>query len=287
MDNIIPSQKDVDYIPHGIPKDVFKPIDKNDNDYKAFIDDYYDGNYDEYKFIVFYNNRNIKRKMPGDVLLAYRDFVNRVDESVRKNMLLLLHTNSVDKAGTDLKAVVSDLYDDDMNVSFSEQKYKTKILNYIYNSVDVTINLANNEGYGLATAESLMAGTPIVATVTGGLQDQMGIDTILAQEKFDNPDNIETGDWVYPIWPRSRNLQGSPPTPYIFSDFIYYKDATDGLQYWYNLSKEKRFEMGMKGREYLIEQGHTVESMVDKFDNKIQNLLENWEPRQRVYIKSC
>jgi len=39
---------------------------------------------------------------------------------------------------------------------------------------DVTINVASNEGFGLATAESVMAGTPIIVTVTGGLQDQCG-----------------------------------------------------------------------------------------------------------------
>ena len=27
-----------------------------------------------YEFIVFYNNRNIRRKMPGDVVLAFKTF---------------------------------------------------------------------------------------------------------------------------------------------------------------------------------------------------------------------
>ena len=47
-----------------------------------------------------------------------------------------------------------------------------KEMNILYNVADVTINIASNEGFGLATAESLMAGTPIVVNVTGGLQDQ-------------------------------------------------------------------------------------------------------------------
>ena len=47
-------------------------------------------------------------------------------------------------------------------------------MNLIYNTSDITINIASNEGFGLATAESLMTGTPIIVNVTGGLQDQCG-----------------------------------------------------------------------------------------------------------------
>ena len=39
------------------------------------------------------------------------------------------------------------------------------------------MNMASNEGFGLGTCESLMAGTPIIVNVTGGLQDQCGFQT--------------------------------------------------------------------------------------------------------------
>ena len=52
---------------------------------------------------------------------------------------------------------------------YDNYKYKNlvdytdeNILNEIYNIVDCTINIANNEGFGLTTAESLMSGTPII-----------------------------------------------------------------------------------------------------------------------------
>ena len=41
-------------------------------------------------------------------------------------------------------------------------------MNFLYNIADVTINIASNEGFGLATCESLMSGTPIIVNVTGG-----------------------------------------------------------------------------------------------------------------------
>ena len=50
-----------------------------------------------------------------------------------------------------------------------------KNLIYLYNIADVTVNMASNEGFGLSGAESLIAGTPIINNVTGGLQDQCGL----------------------------------------------------------------------------------------------------------------
>ena len=35
-------------------------------------------------------------------------------------------------------------------------------MNYLYNSVDIYMNIASNEGFGLSGAESLMCGTPII-----------------------------------------------------------------------------------------------------------------------------
>ena len=54
------------------------------------------------------------------------------------------------------------------------KKLEPNQLNYLYNIADVTINIASNEGFGLGTCESLMAGTSIIVNVTGGLQDQCG-----------------------------------------------------------------------------------------------------------------
>jgi len=68
----------VDYIPHGIDHNIFKPVDKTDIKYKEFINKFYEMNYEKYDFILFYNNRNIKRKMPGDVMLAFATFARKL-----------------------------------------------------------------------------------------------------------------------------------------------------------------------------------------------------------------
>ena len=87
--------------------------------------------------------------------------------------MLLMHTQPVDENGTDLPKVIEDCTND-INVIFADNRYSEKELNYLYNLADVTINVASNEGFGLATAESVMAGKPIIVNVTGGMQDQCG-----------------------------------------------------------------------------------------------------------------
>jgi len=52
-------------------------------------------------------------------------------------------------------------------------------LNLYYNSGDIILNIASNEGFGLASCEALRAGTPIVVNVTGGLQDHWKVNHLL------------------------------------------------------------------------------------------------------------
>ena len=141
--------------------------------------------------------------------------------------MLLLHTDPIDENGTNLPAVINALCPD-YRVSFTNKRMlTTKELNYLYNLSDVTANIASNEGFGLSTAESLMAGTPIIVNVTGGLQDQCGFtkDNGEYLTEHDYTDNMQTnadryfkehGSWCTPVFPAVRTLQGSVPTPYIF-----------------------------------------------------------------------
>ncbi len=46
-------------------------------------------------------------------------------------------------------------------------------MNLLYNSTDCQILLTNNEGWGLSLTEAILCGNPIIANVTGGMQDQM------------------------------------------------------------------------------------------------------------------
>ena len=208
-----------------------------------------------------------------------------------------MHTDPIDENGTDLVAVINELCPM-YNVSFTNKRLlTTKELNYLYNAVDVTVNIASNEGFGLGTAESVMAGTPIVVNVTGGLQDQCGFkkntkEFLMADDYTDAfQTNAEGtyqlhGEWVKPVFPAVRTLQGSVPTPYIFDDIVDYKECAEAIYYWWMMNDEDRVEAGLIGREHFMkpEIGLSAESMGNNFISNINTCLEKWQPRKRIEL---
>jgi len=209
------------YLPHGV-SEQFYPINVFDEEYQEVEKFRSQLTEDNVDFILFYNNRNIRRKMPGDVIMAFKTFCDMLPKEEAERCALLMHTQPRDENGTDLPEVAKEMAPD-YKVYFSDKKLDTKQLNHLYNMVDVTVNIASNEGFGLGTCESLMAGTPIIVNVTGGLQDQCGfklknkfvtyhdykeIKSFHDDKKWkDNPD-LTWGDWVKPVWPSTRSLQG-------------------------------------------------------------------------------
>ena len=277
----------ISYVPHGINPDVYKPLKGEDEEMKKFIH----GN-KEYDFVLFFNNRNIKRKQPSDVIYSYKMFCDTLPKEKSDKCLLLMHTASLDKNGTDLVAVVNELCPD-YDVKFTNDKFDQDKLNRIYNMVDCTINIANNEGFGLTTAESLMSGTPIIVNVTGGLQDQCGfkskgklldpndyvkLGSLHNERKL--PDSLEWGEWCSPIWSASITLNGSPNTPYIFDDRINHYDVVDAITEMYNMGKEKRKKNGKLGREYMMK-NFSSKVMCDSFVKGIEETLKKWKPRNK------
>ena len=256
-----PEDWQVTYIPHGINEKYFYPVSVFDDEYKQVESMKKRLTNDKIEFIVFYNNRNIRRKMTGDVILAFKTFCDMLSKEEADKCALLMHTQPVDDNGTHLPNVV-DAICPDYKVYFSDQKLEPKQLNHIYNMVDVTINIASNEGFGLGTCESLMCGTPIILNVTGGMQDQCGfklngkhltaddyneIKSLHDDRKWANNSDLTWGEWVKPVWPSNRALVGSIPTPYIFDDRCRFDDAAQAMKDWYDMDSEKRQECGMKG----------------------------------------
>jgi len=289
------------YVPHGINEKNFYPVDKNHKewgDLLQFRRIVTDGK--DYDFIVFWNNRNIRRKLPGDVILAYKTFCDMLPKDKAKKCVLIMHTQPKDPNGTDLPEVVRNVCPDH-DVIFSHKKLSDKQLCYLYNMADVTINMASNEGFGLGTCESLICGTPISVNVTGGLQDQCGFkykDKFLTAEDYswvhslhddkkwkDNPD-LTYGDWVKPVWPSNRSLQGSIPTPYIFDDRPRFEDFGDVLKEWYDMDKEERNRCGILGYEFVMSDDAmmSAKAMCQNFVKDMNNILDDYKPRKRYTI---
>ena len=274
----------VSYVPHGINENVFKPldIDLTETKKQLFGDK-------EYNFVLFYNSRNIRRKQTSDLIYAYRLFCDKLSKEDADKCVLLLHTTPIDNNGTDLYAVKDKLCPD-YNVVFSTNKIESEKLNELYNIADCTINIASNEGFGLGTAESIMAGTPIIVNVTGGLQDQCGFnytaDDYINIETLSNKNkhnDISHGVWVNPIWPAAININGSPITPYIFDDRVNDEEVASKIMKIYMTDKPLRKQNGLKGREFAIK-NLSSKVMCDSMSDGIEITIKNFTPRERYNL---
>jgi len=290
----------ISYVPHGINPEIYKPLPVPvDFKTKIFGDK-------KYKFVIFWMNRNIKRKQPSDVIWAYSKFGDMLPEKDKDSICLLMHTNPVDENGTDLPAVKNCICPD-YDIIFSTSRMNQENLNHLYNLSDITINIAGNEGFGLTTAESIMTETPTIQTVTGGLQDQCGFKRDIAGEnetenwvEFTADDykeigtlhdyrkwehKVKHGDWVKPVWPRVRTMVGSVPTPYIIDDKVDVTEVADAIKYWYDKTPADRKKRGKIGRKWMLNEGglHS-DNMCKTMADSIELTLKTWKPKKRWEI---
>ena len=280
-----------DYVPHGINPEVYHPILKDSNEYKG---------YSEFKnkilgnkkpeFILFFNSRNIRRKSIPDTLLAWKYFIDKLPKEKADQCLFILHTELISEAGTDLHAVSKYIFGTGYkNVMFSTSKIPAQQLNYFYNMADAQILLTSNEGWGLSLTEALLTGTPIIANVTGGMQDQMRFED--ENDKWFTPSAeipsnhtgkyTKHGKWAYPVFPSNRSLVGSPQTPYIWDDRCRPEDAAEQIMRVY--LDEERVEKGLAGREWAMsdEAGFTAEIMAQRTIKNIDKTFETFTPRKK------
>tara|TARA_R100000951_G_scaffold116204_1_gene127067 strand:+ start:1676 stop:3148 length:1473 start_codon:yes stop_codon:yes gene_type:complete len=274
------------YVPHGLDHNIYKPLPDNDPAYVKILEQIKTNN--DAEFVVFWNNRNIRRKQPADVILSFKMFNDMLPEETRSKTMLLMHTSAVDTNGTDLRAVAKHIAPN-CKIVFSETKLSIQDLNAVYNSVDVVINIASNEGWGLSSTEALLSGTPIINNVTGGLQDQCGFRNEhgnLIEFTQDFPTNhkakyADHGVWVKPIFPSNRSIQGSVATPFIFDDRVQSEHVAVAIYDWYITEPEQRKAAGLAGREFCLENGLTSEQMGNKMIEMMDMLISRPITRPR------
>lgn len=300
---LLPEYKDwqLKYVPHGMNTNIFYPIHPNQPEYadlqkykKQIFGDF------EPEYVVMTSNRNIRRKNISDVIAAYKLFCNKLPKEKAEKCVLYLHTQAMDNNGTDLLAVIENICPE-YKVYISAGHCDSRSLNYLYNIADVTVNIASNEGFGLTTAEGLSSGTPTIVNVTGGLQDQCGFKYnskyIKADEyvklgslhditKWKSAINLTHGEWAYPVWPKTRSIKGSIPTPFIYDDTVAYKDVVPGLLHFYNMTPEQRMDVGFKGADWIRseESGMSSKYLRERYIDAFEGVFKNWKPRKRFEI---
>ena len=246
------------YMPHAVDEQIFRPLDKeeviNFKKQKGL-----DG-----KFVCFWNNRNARRKQSGTLIWWFKEFLDRVGHD---KAALIMHTDIKDHNGQDLEAIIQELGLTNGEVLFSQDKVAPVDLAMMYNMADLTINIADAEGFGLATLESLSSGTPILVTMTGGLQDQ-----ITDGEKW----------FGIGLEPSSKAIIGSQQVPYIYEDRLSKDDFVDALVKLYEMPAEEREKLGADGRAWTKRQ-FNFDIFIRRWDELLTKVYEkngSWEDRQ-------
>jgi glycosyltransferase involved in cell wall biosynthesis len=222
----------LDYVPHAVDSEIFKCMTEEE------ITKLRGTNFseeDQNKVVFFWNNRNARRKQSGSLIFWFKKFLDKVGHD---KACLIMHTDPKDRHGQDLSQIVEHLgLVDQRQILFSTQKVNQSDLAALYNMVDCTINISDAEGFGLATLESLSCGTPIIANMTGGLQEQ-----------------VRSGSDLFgiPLFPESKAVIGSQDVPYIYEDRLSEAQVVSALEKMFVMTKEERRKLGLKGREHVM-----------------------------------
>jgi glycosyltransferase involved in cell wall biosynthesis len=291
----IAAEKVIKYVPHGINEKFFFPITTEQPEYLA-LQDFKKQIYGEktYDFTLLYNARNIRRKCVPDLMLAWKIFIDELPKEKAEKCALVMHTQIVDDNGTDLQAVKDMMFgrDSRYNIIFDQNKYPSNIMNLLYNATDATALISSNEGWGLSLTEAMMTGKPIIATVTGGMQDQMRFEDengewIKFTEEFGSNHRgkyKECGKWAFPVFPSNLSIVGSVPTPYIFDDRAEPFDIAEQITNLYKIKTEKPdyYKSICKLAYEWVTSDESMQSarwMSKNIIDGIEETFAKWEPR--------
>ena len=242
------------FIPHAFPEDKFFRLkDEEIRGEKSRIL----GESRKNNFVCLWINRNCKRKRPGDVLVTWKKFVDKLGED-RKNLTLLMHTDPCDKAGQNLFEI-GDMLDILDNVAFSTEKLNTSFINILHNIADVCINISFNEGFGLTTLESMMVGTPIIAAKTGGLYRQV----IDCNDKSENGVGLDI---------KLKTIAGNQNVPYIYEDYVDVEDAANAIHKLYMMNDTEKKKLSLKVEKYAKKEFNYNKTITD-WDESIKNAI--------------
>lgn len=247
-----------EYVPLSVNAEIFKKLP--DEEIREFKKASLPKSAD--KFTVFWNNRNGQRKLPATLIYWFNEFLDVVG---RKNACLLMNTDPKDEVGTNLEAVVENLGLINGEVMFSPMQVDTETLVKLYNCSDVVVNISHSEGFGLGTLEAQACEIPIVVNNTGGLKEQ-----------------ILDGQNGFALEPKVKIVVGSMTVPYIYQDYCTKEDFIDSLVKLYNMTKEERHQMGLRGKQHVTE-NYNFDNFCQKWVQIMENIYEkdgSWETRK-------
>jgi len=216
------------------------------------------------KKIFFWNSRNARRKQSGTMVWWFNEFINEIGKD---QACLIMHTDPRDPHGTDLPHIIEHLGADDGQILLSTDKIDPFNLASFYNAADYTISISDAEGFGLSMLESLSCGTPIIATMTGGMQEQV----------------TDGKNWFgFGIEPASKSVIGSLQVPYIYEDRISQEGLNDALRKAMNRSPKAYDKMCRQGMNH-VKKNYSFDNYQKKWVEIMDEIVEkhgSWDTRR-------
>ena len=251
------------FIPHALPNDLFykMPQDQISSAKSQML-----GPDHKDDFVLFWVNRNAKRKRPADVIAAWKMFKDKIEGSGR-GATLIMHTDPYDQEGPNL-IEVANTFDVLDSIKFSKERVGFEQMNVLHNISDACINIAYAEGFGLATLEAMQVGNPIIAAKTGGLTRQV----------VDHRDGTENG---VGLDISTKTVVGSQSVPYIYEDYVSIEDAADAIHKLYSMEEAEFKALGEKASSY-VKSEFAIQDTIDMWHDSLTNLVENWRKGERV-----
>lgn len=250
------------HLPHAVNTDIFKKLP--DSDVEQFRLKAFPKETNGSPFTFFWNSRNARRKQSGTIIWWFKEFLDRVGHDKAR---LIMHTDPKDRHGQDLEAIITELGLRNSEVMFSRNKLNAQDLAFMYNMADCTLSASDAEGFGLSTLESISCETPIIVTMTGGLQEQV----------TDGENFFGIG-----IEPASKAIIGSQEVPYIYEDRISKEDFVNALVKMYEMDPKERAALGKAGRQHVLN-NYNFDDMIKGWDKILSDIHENhgsWDKRK-------
>jgi len=260
VDAVVPQHEETYYLPHSVNPNIFSklPAERVSQYRLTHLPD------SENKTIFFWNSRNARRKQSGSLLFWFNTFLNKVG---RDKAILLMHTDPKDGHGQDLERIIDFLKLNTGQVFISKNKIPPEELSLMYNMADCTINVSDAEGFGLSILESLSCETPGIATMTGGLQEQI----------TDGENWFGVG-----LEPTSKAIIGSQEIPWIYEDRLSEESVVSAMEKIHNMDSEEREMLGYMGRQHAMK-NYSMENFAKQWDEILTHTVEkfgSWDTRK-------
>jgi len=201
------------------------------------------------KFKILRVDRNQTRKKWDLTLKSFASFIKKY---YIKDAILIAKTRPRDIASKqDLEVLVEELGIKD-NVVFVGEDLNTAQLKYLYNNSDVFFSSTGSEGFGLAIAEAMVSGKPVLCPDAQPLKAVVG-------EGAGEFIKVKSKDWQ--------------PELYIHYNTIDIDDACDKIYKYYDDWKNGSSLIKTQGnRAKLNSKKYRVDLVVDSFENAFEEM---------------